>query len=78
MSQDKKRFNILGAWFEYEQYRKQLEQTVKDLEFSNFNMSFGAKTEEEFRKKLEEARRLIDKIVELFDSAPTISKTTVT
>jgi exonuclease VII small subunit len=78
MSQDKEKFNFLGAWFQYEQYRKQLEQIVKDVEFSSFNLQFGAKTEESFRKKLEEARRLIDKIVELFNSGPTVWKTQVT
>jgi exonuclease VII small subunit len=62
--------NPLGAWFQFEQLRKVLEQTIKDIEFSNFNLSFGAKNELVFHQKLAEARTLIDKITELLNSGP--------
>lgn len=71
------KLNVVGAWLRYEDLRKGLEKNVKELELSNFNLTFGAKTEAEFRERLRQARILLDKITELIDSQSESSRTVV-
>jgi hypothetical protein len=53
---------VVEAWLQYENMRKQLEEVVKELELSHFNLIFGSKTEVEFRAKIRQARILLEKI----------------
>ena len=57
---------LIGAWLLYEQYRKGIEEKIKGLELSSFNMNFNdAKTEKTFRARLAEIQVLLDKILRL-------------
>ena len=77
MSEDKKQLNIVGAWFEFAQLRKELEERVKGLEITGFNLQYGTKTEAEFRQRLREARLLFEKIEDLI-GPPTTAPQNVT
>ena len=61
---------LVGDWFEFEGFRKQMETTVHDLELSNFNLHYGVRTELEFREKLKLIRILLDKIENLIGPPP--------
>jgi len=68
VNSESKEFNIVGAWLEFEQHRKELERLVKELELSNFNLTFGSKTQAEFQMKLRQARILLDKVTDLINT----------
>jgi len=64
-----KPFNLVGAWIQYEELRKKLEEHVTGIELSKFNLQFGSKTEAEFKSKLREIQILVDKIVQLIETS---------
>jgi len=53
---------LIGGWLEFETLRKQMETKIRELELSNFNLTYGSKSEVEFREKLKQIRILHDKI----------------
>jgi predicted translin family RNA/ssDNA-binding protein len=61
--------SLLESWLEFEALRKDLERKIHDMELSNFNLTYGSKTEADFRQKLSEARALLDKIEHLVGPA---------
>jgi len=65
MSEEKKPFNLIEAWYNFTLLRKDLEAKVKDLEITSFSLQYGAKSEAEFRQKLREARILLERIEKL-------------
>jgi exonuclease VII small subunit len=54
--------NMVASWLEFEHMRKDMETKVHELELSNFNLTYGSKTEADFRQKLREVRILLEKI----------------
>jgi exonuclease VII small subunit len=67
---------MVQTWLEFEALRKDLEKKVHEMELSNFNLTYGSKTEADFRQKLSEARALLDKVETLVGPArvePSIS-----
>jgi hypothetical protein len=53
---------LIGAWLEFATLRKEMETRIHDLELTNFNLTYSARTEAEFRQKLKEIRSCLDKI----------------
>ena len=64
-----KPFNLVGAWIQFEELRKNLEEHVTGIELSKFNLQYGSKTEAEFKSKLREIQILVDKIVRLIEAS---------
>jgi hypothetical protein len=68
---ENKSFNIVGAWFEFTQLRRDLEERIRSLDVTSFSLQYGTKTETEFRQKLREARLLFEKIEALIGPSTT-------
>lgn len=60
---------LIGGWFEFESFRKTIESKIHELELSNFNATYGPKSEVGFRSRLKEIRILLDKIETLLGPA---------
>ena len=60
---------LIGGWLEFETLRKEMESKIHDLELSNFNLTYGPKSEAEFREKLKQIRILHDRIEALLGPA---------
>jgi len=65
MSEEKKPFNLIEAWYEFALLRRDLEAKVKELEITSSSLQYGTKNEVEFRQKLREARILLERIEKL-------------
>jgi hypothetical protein len=61
---------FITRWVEYEHMRKESEDLLRELEFTNFNSRYGIKTESEFRAKLQQIITLLAKIESLIGPPP--------
>jgi len=57
--------NIIGAWILFEEYRRDLQKKISELELTSLNLTYSLKSEADFRQRLKDARSLFDKIEEL-------------
>ena len=65
MSESPQPRSLIRDWIEFEGLRKELEEHVKEIELSNFNLHYSSKSEAEFRGKLRRIRILLDRIERL-------------
>jgi len=54
--------NIIGAWILFEEYRRDLQKKISELELTSLNLTYSLKSEADFRQRLKDARSLFDKI----------------
>jgi hypothetical protein len=65
MSENEKGETLVASWLSFAHMLRDLQSKAKDLELSNFSLSYGAGTEKEFRSKLREIEILVGKMVAL-------------
>jgi hypothetical protein len=57
--------NPVASWLAFAHMLRDLQSATKELELSNFSLSYGAGTEKEFRQKMREIESLVSKMVAL-------------
>ena len=65
--------SLIGSWIEFAHMLGALQSKAKDLELSNFSVTYGAGTEASFRAGLREIATLVNKMVLL--AGPETSET---
>lgn len=68
----------VASWLTFAHMLRDLQSAAKDLELSNFSLSYGAGTERQFRQKLREIETLVSKMTALIGPETVENKTLAT